>query len=64
MRHGATHILREDVCDRIICVMRQDHLEDSLIVIAICNLRDLPSIWWSTTTIIDLFYASPFYLYA
>jgi hypothetical protein len=43
--------------------MRQDHPEDSLVVVAVCNLRDLPSTWWSTTTTMDLFRASPFYLY-
>jgi hypothetical protein len=44
MRHGATHILEGDVCGRITCVMRQNHPKDSLVVIAVCNFRDLPSI--------------------
>jgi hypothetical protein len=32
-------------CGGITCAMRQDHPEDSLIVIAVCNFRDLPSTW-------------------
>ena len=35
-----------------------------LVVVAARNLRDLPSTWWSTTTTMDLFCASPFYLCA
>jgi hypothetical protein len=30
--------------------MRQDHPEDSLVVVAVYNLRDLSSTWWSITT--------------
>jgi hypothetical protein len=43
MRHRTTHILGGDVYNKTTCAMRQNHLEDSLIVIAVCNLRDLPS---------------------
>jgi hypothetical protein len=64
VRYGATHILGRDVCGGIICAMRQDYPEDSLVVVAVCNLRDLPSIWWSTITTMDLFYAFLFYLCA
>jgi hypothetical protein len=43
MRHETTHILGKNVCDKITYAIRQNHSEDSLIVIIICNLRDLPS---------------------
>jgi hypothetical protein len=49
-------------CGGTTCAMRQDHPEDSLVVVAVCNLRDLPSTWWSTTTTMNLFCASSFYL--
>jgi hypothetical protein len=62
MRHGATHILGGDVCNGIICAIRQDHSEDSLIIIIICNLRDLPFTWWFTIITMDLFRVSLFYL--
>jgi hypothetical protein len=32
------------------CPWHQDHPKASLVVVAVCNLRDLPSTWWSTTT--------------
>jgi hypothetical protein len=41
MRYGATHILGGDVCGKIIYAIRQDYSEDSLVVIAVCNFRDL-----------------------
>jgi hypothetical protein len=44
MRYGATHILGGDVCGRIIYAMRQNHPKDSLVIIAVCNFRDLPFI--------------------
>jgi hypothetical protein len=62
VRHGATHILGGDVCGGIICAMRQDYPEDSLVVGVVCNLRDLSFTWWFTITTMDLFCASPFYL--
>jgi hypothetical protein len=37
-------------CGGTTCAMRQDHPEASLVVVAVCNLMDLPSTWWSTTT--------------
>jgi hypothetical protein len=39
--------------------MRQDHPKASLVVVAVCNLRDLPSTWWSTTTQWILFVPLP-----
>jgi hypothetical protein len=62
VRYGATHILERDVCGGTICAIRQNYSENSLVVVAVCNLRDLPSIWWFTIIIMDLFYASLFYL--
>jgi hypothetical protein len=43
MRYKATHILEGDVYGKITCAMRQDHPKDSLVIITVCNLRDLPS---------------------
>jgi hypothetical protein len=43
MRHKATHILGKNVYNKITCAMRQDHPENSLIVIIIYNLKDLLS---------------------
>ena len=63
MRYKTTHILERDVYNEITCAMRQNHLKDSLVIIAVCNLKDLLSTWWSTITTMDLFRASPFYLY-
>jgi hypothetical protein len=46
-------------CGGITCAMRQDHPKDSLVVVVVCNLRDLPSIWWFTTTKWILFMLFP-----
>jgi hypothetical protein len=43
MRYGATHILRKNVCNKIICAMRQNHPKDSLVIVAVYNLRNLLS---------------------
>jgi hypothetical protein len=32
-------------CGGTTCAMRQDHPEDSLVIVAVCNLRDLPFTW-------------------
>jgi hypothetical protein len=45
MRYGATHILRKDVCNKITCAMRQNYPKDSLVIVAVCNLKDLPFTW-------------------
>jgi hypothetical protein len=63
VRYRATHILGGNVCDEITCVMRQNYPEDSLVVIIICNLRDLSFTWWSIIITMDLFCAFSFYLY-
>jgi hypothetical protein len=45
IRHEATHILRKNVYDKIICAMRQNYPENSLVIITVYNLKDLLSTW-------------------